>query len=101
MSCGSTYQNMIYQQTEDLERNDIANAMCIAEKEKLRVRGTFFSPIFEMIDIRLYPCVNDSSNPNSTICATLEEMDNFFTAVNIIFFIYIDFSWFVSYQLLL
>jgi hypothetical protein len=49
----------------------------------LYVRGSMYSTYFDMIDVRLYACVN-SSVPNSTVCASPEDATDYFKGVRIL-----------------
>lgn len=49
--------------------------MCIKNKSMLRVKGTFYGSNMQMLEVRLFPCIDPSktNNINSTMCATMEE----------------------------
>ena len=54
--------------------------MCVKNKSELVLRSTYAASHFNMLDIRLYACVNSTENKN--MCATPEQQADYFnTAV--------------------
>lgn len=71
--CG--LDNFNYTDKEEIVFKDVDTFKCLKDKSKLRLRSTFAAKHFNMLDIRLYACVN-STDKNFT-CKTPEEQQAF------------------------
>lgn len=69
MTCGT--DNFNYTDNKEIIFKDVDTFQCIKDKSKLMLRSTFAAEHFNMLDIRLFACVNSTSNNN--MCKSAEE----------------------------